>query len=83
MNVSGGDLRARDAMVTEPLALEGSATAPEAGRRLKLTTVVDGSRRVLARSSYRLVSSIWRRTLACTTWVPTPRLRTSRPRSTR
>src|SRR5579859_6515547 len=47
------------------------------------STRVDGARPVLARSSYRLVSSTSRVTLAWTTCVPIPRLRASSPRPTR
>jgi CBS domain-containing protein len=54
-----GDLRARDAMVTEPLALEGSASAQEAGEALARPDV----RAVLVCEEGRLVGVITRKTL--------------------
>ena len=59
MSVSGGDLRARDAMVTEPLALEVSASAREAGEALARPDV----RAVLVLDEGRLVGVITRKTL--------------------
>ena len=59
MTVSSGDLRARDAMVTEPLALEVSATAQEAGQALARPDV----RAVLVCDEGRLVGVITRKTL--------------------
>ena len=51
-------------------------------RRGSREVVVVGSWPARTRSSNRLVSSTRRCTGLCTTWVPTPRLRTSRPLST-
>ena len=59
MSVSGGDLRARDAMVTEPLALEGSATAQEAGEAMARPEV----RAVFVLDQGRLAGVITRKTL--------------------
>lgn len=59
MTASSGDLRARDAMVTEPLALEVSATAQEAGQALARPDV----RAVLVCDQGRLVGVITRKTL--------------------
>jgi CBS domain-containing protein len=59
VRVSGDDLRARDAMVTEPLALEVSATAQEAGEALARPDV----RAVLVCDEGRLVGVITRKTL--------------------
>lgn len=59
MSVSGGDLRARDAMVTEPLALEGSATAQEAGEAMARPEV----RAVFVLDEGRLAGVITRKTL--------------------
>jgi CBS domain-containing protein len=59
VSVSGGDLRARDAMVTEPLALEVTATAQEAGQALARPDV----RAVLVLDEGRLVGVITRKTL--------------------
>jgi CBS domain-containing protein len=59
VSASGGDLRARDAMVTEPLALEVSATAQEAGEALARPDV----RAVLVLDEGRLVGVITRKTL--------------------
>ena len=59
MSVGGGDLRARDAMVTEPLALEVSATAQEAGEALARPEV----RAVLVLDDGRLAGVITRKTL--------------------
>ena len=59
MTAASGDLRARDAMVTEPLALEASATAQEAGQALARPDV----RAVLVTDSGRLVGVITRKTL--------------------
>jgi CBS domain-containing protein len=59
VSVSGGDLRARDAMVTEPLALEVSATAQQAGEALARPEV----RAVLVLDEGRLVGVITRKTL--------------------
>jgi CBS domain-containing protein len=59
MTTGGGDLRARDAMVTEPLALEVSATAQEAGQALARPDV----RAVLVCEDGRLVGVITRKTL--------------------
>ena len=59
MSVSGGDLRARDAMVTEPLALEVSASAQEAGEALARPEV----RAVLVLDEGRLVGVVTRKTL--------------------
>jgi CBS domain-containing protein len=59
VSVGGGDLRARDAMVTEPLALDVSATAQEAGQALARPDV----RAVLVLDGGRLVGVITRKTL--------------------
>ena len=59
MTARGGELRARDAMVTEPLALEVSATAQEAGQALARPDV----RAVLVCEEGRLVGVITRKTL--------------------
>ena len=59
MSVSGGDLRARDAMVTEPLALDGSATAQEAGEAMARPEV----RAVFVLEHGRLLGVITRKTL--------------------
>ena len=59
MSVSGGDLRARDAMVTEPLALDGSATAQEAGEAMARPEV----RAVFVLENGRLLGVITRKTL--------------------
>jgi CBS domain-containing protein len=56
---SGGDLRARDAMVTEPLALDASATAQEAGEAMARPEV----RAVFVLDGGRLVGVITRKTL--------------------
>jgi CBS domain-containing protein len=59
VSVSGGDLRARDAMVTEPLALDGAATAQEAGEAMVRPEV----RAVFVVDEGRLVGVITRKTL--------------------
>ena len=59
MTAASGDLRARDAMVTEPLALEVSATAQDAGQALARPDV----RAVLVCEEGRLVGVITRKTL--------------------
>ncbi len=59
MTAASGDLRARDAMVTEPLALEVSATAQEAGQALARPDV----RAVLVCEDGRLVGVVTRKTL--------------------
>ncbi len=59
MTASSGDLRARDAMVTEPLALEVTATSQEAGQALARPDV----RAVLVCDEGRLVGVITRKTL--------------------
>ena len=59
MSVGGGDLRARDAMVREPLALEGSATAQEAGEAMARPEV----RAVFVLDDGRLAGVITRKTL--------------------
>jgi CBS domain-containing protein len=59
VTAASGDLRARDAMVTEPLSLEVSATAQEAGRALARPDV----RAVLVCDAGRLVGVITRKTL--------------------
>jgi CBS domain-containing protein len=59
VTATSGDLRARDAMVTEPLALEASATAQEAGRALARPDV----RAVLVCEEGQLVGVITRKTL--------------------
>src|SRR5690625_4542225 len=46
------------------------------------TISVRGALPAACRSSYSEVRATWRLTGACTTWVPTPRLRTSMPLST-
>src|SRR6266545_1785080 len=55
------------------------ATCSGAGAGPRLSTMVDGRCPARCRSSYRLDSSTDRLTWPCTTCVPTPRLRTSRP----
>jgi CBS domain-containing protein len=57
--LSEGEQRVRDAMVPEPLALEASATAQEAGEALMRAEV----RAVLVREDRRLVGVITRKTL--------------------
>lgn len=59
MTVASGELRARDAMVTEPLSLESSATAQEAGQALARPDV----RAVLVCDEGRLVGVVTRKTL--------------------
>ena len=59
MSVSGGDLRARDAMVTEPLSLDGTATAQEAGEAMIRPEV----RAVFVLDGGRLLGVITRKTL--------------------
>jgi CBS domain-containing protein len=59
VTTGSGDLRARDAMVTEPLALEGTASAQEAGAALARPDV----RAVLVLDDGRLVGVITRKTL--------------------
>jgi CBS domain-containing protein len=59
VSVSGGDLRARDAMVTEPLSLDGSATAQEAGEAMVRPEV----RAVFVLDHGRLLGVITRKTL--------------------
>jgi CBS domain-containing protein len=59
VSVSGGELRARDAMVTEPLALEGSAVAQDAGEALARPEV----RAVFVLEDGRLAGVITRKTL--------------------
>ena len=59
MTAPSGDLRARDAMVTEPLAFDASATAQEAGQALARPDV----RAVLVTDGGRLVGVITRKTL--------------------
>jgi CBS domain-containing protein len=59
VTAASGDLRARDAMVTEPLAFDVSATAQEAGQALERPDV----RAVLVTEGGRLVGVITRKTL--------------------
>jgi CBS domain-containing protein len=59
VSVSGGDLRARDAMITEPLSLDGSATAQEAGEAMVRPEV----RAVFVLEEGRLRGVITRKTL--------------------
>jgi len=59
VSAGGGDLRARDAMVTEPLALPGSATAQVAGEAMARPEV----RAVFVLEGGRLVGVITRKTL--------------------
>jgi CBS domain-containing protein len=59
VSVTGGDLRARDAMVTEPLSLDGSATAQEAGEAMVRPEV----RAVFVLEEGRLLGVITRKTL--------------------
>jgi len=59
VTVASGELRARDAMVTEPLSLESSATAQEAGQALARPDV----RAVLVCDEGRLVGVVTRKTL--------------------
>jgi CBS domain-containing protein len=59
VSVGGGDLRARDAMVTEPLSLDASATAQEAGEAMIRPEV----RAVFVLDDSRLLGVITRKTL--------------------
>jgi CBS domain-containing protein len=59
VSAGGGDLRARDAMVTEPLALDGAATAREAGEAMARPEV----RAVFVLDEGRLLGVITRKTL--------------------